>query len=412
MSAPKAWTVMVWIAGDNDLESFGAADLAEMKRVGSTADIDVVAQFDRMADARTRRYHLRPETSLDADLVGELGETNTGDPQVAIDFFSWAIATYPARQYLAVIWNHGSGIDETDVYRAAARRGLRVERTRRPSASVIPVARVRRGVVAQHHHAVFSSTVDKAMRSRAIAYDDTARDFLDNAELKRVLAATRKQTGSRIDIIGFDACLMNMIEVAYQNRASARYMVGSTEVEPGAGWPYDRILAALAAMPAMTPAALATAIVREYVASYPRSSVTQSALDLKRARAVATAVDALAGALIPALKDPATYAAITKSLLAAQRYEIRDFLDLVDLCEQLARRVGDGKIVAAAGAVVEAVAGEAGLVVAEAHKGAQVAGSHGVAIYFPRGDASVPYATLDFAKATRWDTFITRYVKG
>jgi Mg-chelatase subunit ChlD len=37
---------MVWMAGDNDLESFGDKDLTEMKRVGSTDDVNLLVQFD------------------------------------------------------------------------------------------------------------------------------------------------------------------------------------------------------------------------------------------------------------------------------------------------------------------------------------------------------------------------------
>ena len=36
-AARKPWTVMVWMAGDNDLEDFGDTDLGELKRVGSNA---------------------------------------------------------------------------------------------------------------------------------------------------------------------------------------------------------------------------------------------------------------------------------------------------------------------------------------------------------------------------------------
>ena len=50
MSRRRKWTVAVWVAGDNNLESFGETDLGEMKSVGSTDDVAVVAQFDRMGD--------------------------------------------------------------------------------------------------------------------------------------------------------------------------------------------------------------------------------------------------------------------------------------------------------------------------------------------------------------------------
>ena len=92
-----------------------------------------------------------------------------------------------------------------------------------------------------------------AIKERGIAYDDQAQDFLDNIELKKVLANIRKKLKRNIDILGMDACLMSMVEVAYQMRDAVDYSVGSEESEPNEGWPYDRILKALAANPAMTP---------------------------------------------------------------------------------------------------------------------------------------------------------------
>jgi len=119
---PKRWTVLVWIAGDNNLDSYGLSDIKEMKRTGSTSAVDVAVQFDRRGDGKTYRYHLRKGTTLASDVVGKLGETNTGDPAVAIDFFTWGMRQYPSEKVLAVIWNHGSGIDEADVYARARRR--------------------------------------------------------------------------------------------------------------------------------------------------------------------------------------------------------------------------------------------------------------------------------------------------
>jgi hypothetical protein len=68
---------------------------------------------------QTRRFYLRKGDNLDADVVAELGETNTGDPAVLTDFATWAITTYPAQRYMLVIWNHGSGWDDSDIYEAA-----------------------------------------------------------------------------------------------------------------------------------------------------------------------------------------------------------------------------------------------------------------------------------------------------
>jgi len=51
----KLWTVAVYMAGDNDLDNNGKLDLAEMKKVGSTGDMNVVAQFDSLSVAARRR---------------------------------------------------------------------------------------------------------------------------------------------------------------------------------------------------------------------------------------------------------------------------------------------------------------------------------------------------------------------
>lgn len=396
--AGKDWTILVWMAGDNDLQSFGESDLKEMKAVGSTDQVDIVVQFDRMSDSKTRRYHLRKGTSLAADEVAALGETNSGDPAVAVDFFSWGMANYPAARTLTVFWNHGSGIDEQDVYRGGRLVGR-------------PVAR--RVARSGFSRSLFSSTLDKALKrpfaARGILYDDTNRDFLDNAEMKRVLTEVKKKSGKKIDLVGFDACLMSMVEVAYQLRESASYLVGSEEVEPGDGWPYTDVLTALNAKPGMTAAELGTTIVRRYLASYASEDVTQSAFDLAGATTFAVTLDRLADQLIAALKLPAEYAAITKALNGALRFTVGDYIDLYDFCDQLAQKSKRKALVTAAKATMAALGAGSGFLLAEGHKGSNVARAHGAAIYFPRGETAVAYDQLDFAKKTSWGEFIAAY---
>ena len=66
----KKWTIMIYLAGDNDLESAGSVDLAEMKQIGSNDDLNLIAQFDRAGSrAQTRRYYLRKGTQLGRDIV-------------------------------------------------------------------------------------------------------------------------------------------------------------------------------------------------------------------------------------------------------------------------------------------------------------------------------------------------------
>lgn len=408
----RNWTVAVWIAGDNDLQSFGTTDLEEMKKVGSNDDVAIVAQFDRMGDEQTRRYFLRAETALDDDMVEELGETDTGDPAVAIDFFSWAFTKWPSEKVLAVIWNHGSGIDEADIYARATTRGLRVERRADSGGDgAVPRARVREVASSGLRRAVFATTLDKAVNSRAIAYDDTSRDFLDNAELKRVLTEVVEKTGRPIDVLGFDACLMNLVEVAYQLRGTVDHIVGSEEVEPGDGWPYDAVIGELAAAPEIAPKDAAASLVQKYMDSYRGDeSVTQSAVDVSHVSAVAEATSELAAKCVPLVEDPASFGEFSRAAKNAQRFRMKDFVDLGDLCRRLDEGASSADVKTAAKQVTASLFGGSPFVIANGQKGAGVEGASGTAVYFPLvGDVQVAYELLDFGADTQWGQLITKY---
>ncbi|HTR57323.1 MAG TPA: clostripain-related cysteine peptidase [Casimicrobiaceae bacterium] len=428
---PQAeWTIMAYLAGDNNLDGAGVTDLREMKKVGSSAAVNVIAQFDRAGSrGTTKRFYLRRGTDLAKDAIADLGETDTGDPRVLCDFFDWGVQHYPARRYMLVIWNHGAGWDDSNLYAdhgdyfsgdppPISRKGVvmnaagspaRVQspqgkRTARP----VPMAQAR-SAVRHAHRALFASTVDTMVKSRAIAFDDQAKDFLDNMELKRALAAMKKTLGRPLDIIGFDACLMAMLEVDFQVMGGAAYTVGSEEEEPGNGWPYDRILKALAAKPGIEPAALARIVVTQYAASYGAGDgVTLAAAELDKSREVAAAVDEL-GRALRTIVDNASKATLLSAVRAkVQEYSAPydDYVDLVDLCDGLQRLLGDAKVNACCAKVKEAVAK---MVLQSAAKGSAVARSHGISIYFPKRKVCPLYARLDFAKGNAWAGFIAAY---
>lgn len=80
-------------------------------------------------------------------------------------------------------------------------------------------------------------------------------------EMKAVMAAAKKAVGHKLDLLGMDACLMSMAEVACQVRASVQYSVGSEQTKPMDGWPYDTLLGEPAKQPAMQPNDLSSVIV-------------------------------------------------------------------------------------------------------------------------------------------------------
>ena len=419
-AANKQWTFMVYLAGDNDLDGEVLTDLREMKSVGTGVQVNVVAQVDRAgANKGTNRYLLRKGTPLAKDVVKTLGETNTGDPAVLRDFVVWTAATYPADRYMLVIWNHGSGMDDSNLYDGdyfggaappvvKKRTAIRMGKARRARIAPVRTGTVR-AAVKRAGRALFGPTVETMVKKRAIAFDDQAKDFLDNLELKRVLADVRKTLKRKIDVVGFDACLMSMLEVSYQIRNEAAVTCGSEEEEPGEGWPYDTILKALAAKPAMTPRELAGTVVKRYLDSYKANDgVTQSATDLGAMDGLAEAVDALGRTLSGALGNGAARDAIVTVRAKVQDYTAPydQYCDLGDLCELLAKGVQHPGLAAACDGVRAALRKA---VIATGAKGTKVENSQGIAIYFPKKQVSKLYGTLDFAKGNAWAPFVQKY---
>ena len=412
---------MTYLAGDNSLDSAGVTDLGEMKKVGSNNNLNLVAQFDRRAAGRqTRRYFLKKGTSLEDDAVQNLGETNTGDPKVLTDFVQWSVKNYPADRYMLVVWNHGNGWDDEDVYRLArgavganiTRRGSVVDRAANDKEIEVSMRRIRVIAGAKFRRSLFSSSVKAAVRTRGIAYDDNAKDFLDNLELKGALLTAKKTIGRNLDVLGLDACLMSMAEVGFENRVAVDFTAGSEQTEPGDGWPYNTILNDLAKNPKMSARELASTVVKRYLASYDASSgVTQAACDLAESATLLKAVNGLADALRNTLGDPVTRAGVILSRTQAQSYETKDYVDLQDLCELLLTNCGANKtLIAAAKAVMAAIKK---YVVASGAKGSAVANSHGVSIHFPndpRRPLSPLYGKLDWAKEGKWDEFLTAWL--
>jgi hypothetical protein len=400
MTKTGQWTWLVYMAGDNNLQGAGSADLREMKRVGSTDDVNVIVQFDTKAD-KTTRYRVEKNK---LKVLQQMPGVDCGDPKVLTSFLRWGIKTFPATHYLLDVWNHGGGWENlpTDYDYDAIR-------ATRPRAA----ARLRR-----IKRALFRTTVTRIHarppQARAIAIDCGSHDYLDNQEL-RAAVAKALPAGRKLDVFACDACLMNMLEIAYEMKDTARLMVGSEETEPGAGWPYAAILEPLVARPAMAPEELAKLIVVEYRKSFVRGgdAVTQSALHLGRVSAIAAAVNELADLLLADLANVA--GAVTLARDRAQKFEMPEYVDLGDFAAQVAQRLPrHAKIQTAVRAIPAALDPSApgAFVIQNATAGAKMARATGVSIYFPHPEDYAPdYRDLLFSREGRWRTFLEALFK-
>ncbi|MBI4656194.1 MAG: hypothetical protein HY746_05540 [Elusimicrobia bacterium] len=224
----KEWTIMVFINAKNNLERFGLKDVNEMEAVGSSDKVNIVVEIGRMdgfdssdGDWKgTRRYLVKKDndtSKITSPVVEDLGKTDMGDWQSVAAFGKWAKAKYPAKKYMIVIWNHGSGWEKNI-----------------------------RGLI-----------------TKGISYDDETGTHLTTPQLGMAL---RDMDG--VDVYGSDACLMGMAEVVYEIKDYAKFIVGSEETEPGDGYTYDALLSPLIAGPAMTPEQFAKVAVDAYSDHY------------------------------------------------------------------------------------------------------------------------------------------------
>ena len=447
-SGKAKWTVMVYMAGDNNLDGAALRDIEEMAQVGTTKDVNILVQLDRLEDKKTRRFLITKGGGYDRDCVETFGETNTGDPKILEDFLAWSIERYPAERYFLILWNHGSGWWEEARSRAAAGAAAADRRSQEAAGSgseamkqdhpaenplTVSARASHSAATIQDKQTVGSSLLPGPNRHpgprvslfrhktdppthsthRSICYDDTSGgDALDNSELKNVLARACTAIGKKIDILGMDACLMTMVEVAWQLRDSVEILVGSEIEEPNDGWPYAEILSFLTAKPKRKTHIVAKEVVKQYVASYrdQGETVTQSAINT-------AATEDIIRALIPLTAELLSDLDKNRKLIKwawerAPKFYDDNYLDLYAFARKLRTKSKDRDPIREKADALIAVlkTGKTQAILGQCRLGKEVAGTKGLSIYFPAEYINPAYRRLDFAIDAQWAIFLERYL--
>jgi clostripain len=395
----KLWTFMLYLSGDNNLYLYLNRAIANLEAQPANPNVSIVALFDGDRNNDSWRFLVQPGGDYTIGVnKWYMGELDMGDPQTLANFITWTSEYYPAQHYYLAIADHGRG-------------------------------------------------------TTGIAWDDTNnQDYLSVRELQTVLATATVSGTYKIDVVHYDACLMGMLENAYQIKDYADYMVASENL----GWSvfaYDRyvqtgslsaaaevapLYTSLAALVTAdtTPRELATWVVDRYYShpsldSYPR---TLAALDLSRVGTVKDAVSNLATALRSNLTANKNY--VYAARYTAQKFDSRDYfkiddndeyLDIYDLASRLKQYVPDSTVQNAAQVVMDVIGAEGtGLVVAEHHWSGNfnyggleyywnLDGAHGASIYFPPRSGGWGYneyvnnVFYAFTAVCQWDEFLQDY---
>ena len=349
--APKKWTILHYTAADNNLTSYMTKDVNEMESVGSTKNMNLVVQLDR-GGSDCKRYYLTKDgdmSKINSPMLKDMGRTDMADPKVLADFIKFGVKNYPAENYALIISDHGNGW---------------------------------KGAVS----------------------DDSHYSWMTTPEIRSALDMAQKETGKKMDILGFDACLMASTEVGYEMQGNAQYLVASENTEGANGWPYVPLLnkqtlqnleKALRSKLDITPKDFAKKIVEDASDSYDIS--TLSATELSKMPNLARACNSLAKQI---MKTDTPKEVLQK--IAGKTKEFYGYKDLYDFADRIedSKDIKDNALKAYAKLVKTTVERA---VIAEEHSLFQ-RGAHGLTIEAPdSGKVDYGYKNLNFAKDTQWD---------
>ena len=378
--APTAsWTVMVYmdgdqIPGDLYLGSWLTHDIdKEMAAVGSDADVQVVALADRgrfpsAADGSwtgARVFHVTKGMTATADnAAADWGPTDMGSPQTLVDFIDWARANYPARHYALFMWDHGWGWWP-------------------------------------------GNTME----------DDTSNDYLDMDELRGAL-----ETVHGVDMVGWDTCLSQTIEVEAQLRGFADAMAGSQDSIGYSGFSYQNILSALQAWPTMGPNSLAVVAAKSMKTGHDQWTWASSAVSLgTRWDTLTAAVSDLSWDLASGLPRYRRAYAVARRLAVSPPQTYPEDRDLTDVAYYLRAHVASPIIKSDCTRVLKA---ESKVVLWQWHVKAE-GHVHGIDIFWPSSpappkkgssfsqwvDFAYYSADLNFTRLTYWGDFLSAWGK-
>lgn len=251
-SGDESWTICLYLCGSNleSRQSWGTKTLEEICDAKIPANTNVIIQAGGAKEWHSSNVEANGTRFVVSDhkleSVGEAGDASMGESATLTDFLAFCEKEYPADHVAVVFWDHGGG----------------------------PL--------------------------KGACYDETHMfDALAIAELDEALdAGVQARGGKPYDVVGFDACLMGSLETAVMLEDDAQLLVGSEEIEAGAGWDYTALFDALAK--SSDASKMAAAICDGYLAKCAErnkdSAATLSVIDLSKIGRVQEALDkALAG---------------------------------------------------------------------------------------------------------------------
>lgn len=382
---------------------------------------------------------------------------DSGQPDTLVSACKWAITNFPAEEYVLVFWNHGTGIldpshgriispTELFTYNPTLNK-LELDRstsilgdidTRSPNNSDDLLLFLNQFDDNQDWHDVTemlqatdiddcSSPTDQD--PKGICWDDSTGNYLTNQKVDIALTTIRKECldNKKFSIIGFDACLMSMLEVGNLFKKHAHIMVGSQEVELGTGWNYQKVLEPFL-HGALGKRDFARHITHVYEETYSKitNDYTQSTVFLDDLAYLEDNINEVANYLIEALKlqkNKGVHNAIraSKNKLLCTHFDEPSYIDLHHFYTNLEYNLkhfsftntqAGTKIVAELRKLLDHGRAIIRKLVLANVCGKNLNQARGISIYFPEHRMHSSYPKAPFAHQNNWIRLVQTYIAG
>ena len=412
----KSWTILIYMAAFNDLARFALKNLEQIKRIGGAQHAHILINYNGLKDGQKKSvlYRAQKDTlEILQEFETTTATTDAGDSETLVRFCSYSLEHFPADHYALIFWNHGTGIlDPKARYRTPYLQLFSLHNSckTRPNP--------------QSSHALPIKTVDEPYK--AVCFDDETGNFLTEADLVDALTSIKnKHLPHGFDLIGFDACLMAMVEIASAVAPFAKYLVASQEVELGWGWNYESILKPFM-LGTIQPKTLGIHIINSYAKIYASfDDFALSLIHLEKVDALQHNICRVAYLSIKLLEDdshPGDFRNVIKlsrNKHFCTHFEEPSFIDLAHFYQNMENYCNEyqphatqqrATLELLKNALHDGIALVAQTVLHNKN-GKKATKARGVSIYFPERLVHPSYIESGFAQATTWLSFLKLYLQ-
>lgn len=402
----KDWTFMVYITSNNDLYEFSELNIKQMESVGSNNNLNIIAQQDSFGKQQIKRLFIKKNTSQIVETITNKPESISGTPENLYDFAKWGIKNYPAKKYALILWDHGSGVIDPNIWKYNPANLYILN----PTTGLFELNRAE-------------------INKRGICFNEVFEVYLKNQDLKSALSKISKEllNNKKLDILGMDACNMAMLEIGAQIKDYAKIMVGSEETEPGTGWNYQTVLTPLLTKN-LNVKEFASQIVNAYQINYEKeySDFTQSATNLEELTFIETSLNKVTEELINLLATtnrPDILRTI-KRIRSHKQYTTAfanpDYIDLghflLSLKDQMAKKLNLESYKESYKSINDLIKNIDNTqtilkdIIINKTNCKYLPNVSGLSFYFPTKKIHESYSLTDFAKTNNWENFLKLYL--